>query len=111
MAEAAQPEVRLRGFPSEIGSFTIFRRSGLRIGGGRVFAPRGSPGLRPGSRESGSDFRHVLIQQVGRPDTQRLRGLPDCEERRILQAPLDSADEGAIYAHALRDRFLADARG
>ena len=82
MAEAAQPEVRLRGLPSEIGSFAIFRRSGFRIGGETRVRVRGSPGLRPGSRKVTMP-RHLSSD-------------------RILNGPLTSAWKAWLVRCALR---------
>jgi hypothetical protein len=72
---------------------------------------RRSPGLRPGSRRSGTDLGRFLLEQICRPHFQGLGSLPDREQGRILQPSLHAAYKGPVYAHAFRNRLLAQAKG
>lgn len=47
-----------------------------------------------------------FIEQLRRPNTKRLRDLPDRKKCRVLGAAFDCADVGAVDAHAIGDSFL-----
>lgn len=71
---------------------------------------RRSPGLRPGSRRSGSNLGHFFLKQISRPHFQCLGNLPDREQGRVLQPSFHAAYEGPVNAHAFRNRLLAQAK-
>lgn len=52
--------------------------------------------------------RHLLVQQIHRPDLQSLRRLPNCQQSRVLPSALNPANVGAIDTHAFSDSFLAE---
>ena len=102
-----------------MGSFAIFRRSGFRIGGGRVSASaaprlRGSAARRaygPAREDQEQILGRFLLEQICRPHFQSLGSLPDREQGCILQPPLHAAYKGPVDAHPFRNRLLAQAKG
>ena len=113
MAEAAQPEVRLRGFLSKWVALRFFADPASGSAADAYPRPRlrGSPGLWPGSRRSRTNLGRFLLEQICRPHFQGLGSLPDREQGCILQPPLHAAYKGPVDAHPFRNRLLAQAKG
>ena len=116
MAEAAQPEVRLRGFLSKWVALRFF--ADPASGSAADACPR--PRLARAPRLAGPLARlakikneswRFLLEQICRPHFQSLGSLPDREQGCILQPPLHAAYKGPVDAHPFRNRLLAQAKG
>ena len=113
MAEAAQPEVRLRGFLSNGSALRFSADPACRIGGDDACPrPRLAGPVGPAREDQDTNLGRFLLEQICTARTSKAWAVCQIVSRvAFCRPPLHAADKGPVDAHAFRNRLLAQAKG